>query len=183
MKTGIIGLPQVGKTSLFKILTKAHLNGRGHANPRGAHMGIARVPDERLDRLAALYNPRRLMHTAVEYVDVAAFGQEALKETAYVATLRGMDALAHVMRAFDDPAMPHLGGIGLLHDIRHVELDLMLNDLGQIEKRLERLEKDLKNCVVTRISSGKRQHSGVLVGSEVSLPVPFFLRGLDRGGG
>ncbi len=144
MKTGIIGLPQVGKTSLFKILTKAHLNGRGHANPRGAHMGIARVPDERLDRLAALYNPRRLMHTAVEYVDVAAFGQEALKETAYVATLRGMDALAHVMRAFDDPAMPHLGGIGLLHDIRHVELDLMLNDLGQIEKRLERLEKDLK---------------------------------------
>jgi GTP-binding protein YchF len=144
MKTGIIGLPQVGKTSLFKMLTKAHLNGRGHANSRGAHMGIARVPDERLDRLAALYNPRKLMHTAVEYVDVAAIGQEAFKETAYGATLRGMDALAHVVRAFDDPTMPYMGDIGLLRDIRHMELDLMLNDLGQIEKRLERLEKDVK---------------------------------------
>ena len=103
MKIGIIGLPQVGKTSLFKMLTKAHLNGRGHANSRGAHVGIARVPDERLDRLAALYNPRKLMHTAVEYVDVAAIGQEELKETAYGATLHGMDTLAHVVRAFKTP--------------------------------------------------------------------------------
>jgi GTP-binding protein YchF len=144
MKTGIIGLPQVGKTSLFNMLTKTHLNGRGHTPSRGAHVGIARVPDERLDRLATLYNPRKLMHTAVEYVDVAAIGQEALKETAYVATLRGMDALAHVVRAFNDPTMPHMGGSELLRDIRHVELDLMLNDLGQLEKRLERLEKDVK---------------------------------------
>jgi ribosome-binding ATPase len=144
MKTGIIGLPQVGKTSLFNMLTKAHLNGRGRTPSRGAHVGIARVPDERLDRLATLYNPRKLMHTAVEYVDVAAIGQEALKDTAYVATLRGMDALAHVVCAFNDPTMPHMGGRELLRDIHHVELDLMLNDLGQIEKRLERLKKDVK---------------------------------------
>jgi ribosome-binding ATPase len=144
MKTGIIGLPQVGKTSLFNMLTKAHLNGRWHTPSRGAHVGIARVPDARLDRLATLYNPRKLMHTAVEYVDVAAIGQEALKETAYVATLRGMDALAHVVRAFNDPTVPHTDGRELWRDIRHIELDLMLNDLGQIEKRLERLEKDVK---------------------------------------
>jgi GTP-binding protein YchF len=144
MKTGIIGLPKVGKTSLFKMLTKAPLDERRHANPREAHLGVARVPDERLDRLAALYTPRKLTHTSVEYLDVAAVGQEALKETAYLTTLRTVDALAHVVRAFADPAIPHVDGIDLLRDIRNVEFDLMLSDLGQIEKRLERLDKDLK---------------------------------------
>jgi GTP-binding protein YchF len=144
MKTGIIGLPQVGKTSLFKILTKAHLHPRGHGSARESHMGIAKVPDARLDKLAALYTPRKLIHATVDYVDVAAIGQEALKETAYAANLRGVDALAHVVRAFDDPTIAHVGDIDPLRDIRSVELDLMLNDLGQIEKRLERLEKDLK---------------------------------------
>src|SRR5450759_4231068 len=71
MKTGIIGLPQVGTTSLFKSLTKAPLSPQ-HVNPREAHVGVAKVPDDRLDRLAALYNPRKLMHASVEYVDVAA---------------------------------------------------------------------------------------------------------------
>ena len=144
MKTGIIGLPQVGKTSLFGILTKAHLSEQAYANPREAHLGVAKVPDERLDRLAALYSPKKLTHASVEYVDVGAIGQDALKETAYLAHLRGVDALAHVLRAFDDPAIPHVGGIDPLRDIKNVEFDLMVSDLGQIEKRLERLEKDLK---------------------------------------
>ena len=144
MKTGIIGLPQVGKTSLFRILTKAHLSGQAYANPREAHIGVAKVPDDRLDRLAALYNPKKLTHTSVEYVDVGAIGQEALKDTAYSAHLRQVDALAHVVRAFDDPSIPHVGAIDPLRDIRNVEFDLMVSDLGQIEKRLERLEKDLK---------------------------------------
>lgn len=144
MKTGIIGLPQVGKTSLFRILTKAHLSSQAFANPREAHIGVAKVPDDRLDRLAGLYNPKKLTHTSVEYVDVGAIGQEALKDTAYAAHLRNVDALAHVVRAFDDPAIPHVGEIDPLRDIRNVEFDLMISDLGQIEKRLERLEKDLK---------------------------------------
>jgi hypothetical protein len=142
MKTGIIGLPQVGKTSLFKILTKAHVAER--ANPRDAHLGVAKVPDDRLDRLAALYNPRKLVHTSLEYVDVAAIGQEALKESAYLGTLRNVDALAHVVRAFDDPAIAHVGEIDPLRDIRNVDFDLMISDLGQVEKRLERVEKDIK---------------------------------------
>src|SRR4051794_28267724 len=108
MKTGIIGLPQVGKTSLFKILTKAKLEAGGYSNPREAHVGIAKVPDDRLDRLASLYNPKKLVHASVEYVDVAAIGAEALKETAFAASLRGVDALAHVVRAFDDPSIPHV---------------------------------------------------------------------------
>jgi ribosome-binding ATPase len=111
MKTGIIGLPQVGKTSLFKILTKAHLTLRGHSNARESHMGIARVPDERLDKLSTLYTPRKLVHATVEYVDVAAIGQEALKETVYATHLRNVDALAHVVRAFDDPTVAHVGDI------------------------------------------------------------------------
>src|ERR1700730_14386054 len=144
MKTGIIGLPQVGKTSLFGILTRAHLSAPAYANPREAHIGVAKVPDDRLDRLAALYDPKKLTHASVEYVDVGAIGQDALKETAYLAHLRGVDALAHVLRAFDDPAIPHVGGIDPLRDIKNVEFDLMVSDLGQIEKRLERVEKDLK---------------------------------------
>jgi ribosome-binding ATPase len=144
MKTGIIGLPQVGKTSLYHILTKAHLSAHAHANPREAHVGVAKVPDDRLDRLAALFNPKKLTHASVEYVDVGAIGQEALKETAYIGHLRSVDALAHVVRAFEDPAIPHVGPVDPLRDIKNVEFDLMVSDLGQIEKRLERVEKDLK---------------------------------------
>jgi ribosome-binding ATPase YchF (GTP1/OBG family) len=144
MKTGIIGLPQVGKTSLFRILTKVDLSEQAFSNPREAHIGVAKVPDERLDKLAALYKPKKLTHASVEYVDVGAIGQEALKETAYIGHLRQVDALIHVLRAFENDAIPHVGPIDLLRDIKNVEFDLMVSDLGQIEKRLERLEKDLK---------------------------------------
>src|SRR5260370_21238119 len=144
MKTGIIGLPQVGKTSLCRILTKAHLSEGAHATPREAHIGVAKVSDDRLDRLGAIYKPKKLTHRPVEYEDVGAIGQEALKDTAYSAHLRNVEALAHVVRAFDDPAVPHTGEIDPLRDIKNVEFDLLVSDLGQIEKRLERLEKDLK---------------------------------------
>src|ERR1700729_2155024 len=144
MKTGIIGLPQVGKTSLFRILTKAHVSAQAYANPREAHIGVAKVPDDRLDKLAALYNPKKLTHASVEYVDVGAIGQDALKETAYIGYLRQVDALIYVLRAFENDAIPHVGPIDPLRDIKSVEFDLMISDLTQIEKRLERLEKDLK---------------------------------------
>ena len=144
MKTGIIGLPQVGKTSLFRILTKAQLSEHAMANPREAHVGVAKVPDHRLDRLAAMCNPRKLVHASVDYVDVGAIGQEALKESAYLGHLRNVDALAHVVRAFEDPAIPHVGDINPLRDIKNVDFDMIVSDLGQVEKRLERLEKDLK---------------------------------------
>jgi hypothetical protein len=142
MKTGIIGLPQVGKSSLFRILTKAHLS--ASTNPRDAHIGVAKVPDERLDKLAAMYHPKKLTHASVEYVDLGAIGQEALKESAYLGHLRQVDAIAHVVRAFDDDAIAHAGPIDPLRDIKNVEFDLMVSDLGQIEKRMERVEKDIK---------------------------------------
>ena len=143
MKSGIIGLPQVGKSSLFKILTKARLD--AHVmHSRDAHLGIARVPDERLDKLSALFHPKKTTHATVEYVDVAAIGQEALKESAYAQRLREVDSLTHVLRAFEDPATPHVGEINPLKDARDVEADLVISDLVQIEKRMEGLAKDLK---------------------------------------
>jgi hypothetical protein len=144
MKTGIIGLPQVGKTSLFKILTKAKLEDRGYSNPKEVHLGMARVPDDRLEKLAALYQPKKTVFATVEYADVGAIGQEALKEPSLLASLRNVDALIHVLRVFDDPSVPLTGPIDPLKEIQDVEFDLMLSDLTQIEKRMERLEKDLK---------------------------------------
>ena len=144
MKSGIIGLPQVGKTSLFRMLTKTVLSAHALANLREAHIGVAKVPDDRLDRLAELYKPKKLTHASIEYVDVGAVGEDALKETAYIGHLRQVDALVHVLRAFEDDSIPHVGSIDPLRDIKNVEFDLMVSDLGQIEKRLERLVKDLK---------------------------------------
>src|SRR5499427_4833145 len=143
MKTGIIGLPQVGKTSLFVMLTKQAVGHRS-GGPREAHLGVAKVPDDRLDRLAALYNPKKLIHASVEYADVAALSKEALNETAFAANLRNVDALAHVVRAFEDDSIPHVGPVDPLRDIKNIDFDLIVNDLGQVEKRLERVQKDLK---------------------------------------
>jgi hypothetical protein len=175
MKTGIIGLPQVGKTSLFKILTKAKLEDRGYSNPREAHIGMARVPDERLDKLSALYSPKKTTYASVEYVDVAAIGQEALKETDFLTSLRNVDALIHVLRAFEDDSIPHVGPIDPLRDIKNVEFDLMVSDLTQIEKRLERVEKDLKKKRTTELE----QEQALLLRSKESLEKEQPLRELE----
>jgi hypothetical protein len=173
MKTGIIGLPQVGKTSLFKILTKAKLE--EHGRSREAHIGVARVPDERLDKLSALYSPKKTTYASVEFVDVAAIGQEALKETAFLASLRQVDALIHVLRAFEEESIPHVGPIDPLRDIKSVEFDLMVSDLTQIEKRLERVEKDLKKM---RTGELEREHA-LLLRSKEALEKEQPLRELE----
>jgi ribosome-binding ATPase len=173
MKTGIIGLPQVGKTSLFKILTKAKLEEHGHS--RQEHIGVARVPDERLDKLAALYAPKKTTYATMDFVDVAAIGQEALKETTYLASLRQVDALIHVLRVFEDDAIPHVGPIDPLRDIKSVEFDMMISDLAQIEKRLERLEKDLKK---QRSGELEREHA-LLLRSKECLEKEIPLRELE----
>lgn len=175
MKTGIIGLPQVGKTSLFKILTKAKLQDHGYSNPREAHIGVARVPDQRLDKLSALYSPKKTTYATVEYVDVAAIGQEALKETAFLTSLRNVDALIHVLRAFEEDSIPHVGPIDPLRDIKSVEFDLMISDLAQVEKRLERVEKDLKKM---RSSELEHEHA-LLRRSKEALEKEQPLRELD----
>lgn len=143
MKTAIIGLPQVGKTSLFTILTGVTTQARlGSTEVR---LGVARVPDPRLAELARVFAPPKVTHATIEYADVPAISKESLRDPAYLASLRVADAFAHVLRLFDDPAIPHAAGpLDPARDWRNVELELILSDLVVVEKRLERLEKDRK---------------------------------------
>src|SRR3984957_21192470 len=141
MQTGIIGLPQVGKTTLFRILTKASIEGKSGA--QGTHVGVAKVPEPRLGELAKLYNPKKITYATVRYVDVGGMQKDRNRDA--LAPLREGDTIAHVIRVFDDPSVPHAAGsIDPLRDATNLELDLILADHDQIPRRLERLEKDLK---------------------------------------
>jgi ribosome-binding ATPase len=140
MQTGIIGLPQVGKTTLFRILTKAQLDAK---TAQTTHVGIAKVPEPRLLELAKLYDPKKITYATVQYVDLAGVQKERMRES--LASLRDVDAIAHVIRAFDDPSVPHSEGtIDPLRDALNLDLELILSDHDQVTRRLERVEKDLK---------------------------------------
>ena len=141
MQTGIIGLPQVGKTTLFRILTKASVEGKAGAS--ATHVGIAKVPEPRLVELAKLYNPKKITYATVQYVDLGGMQKERVRDS--LASLREVDAIMHVIRVFDDPSVPHAAGsIDPLRDATNLDLELILSDHDQITRRLERLEKDLK---------------------------------------
>lgn len=143
MQTGIIGLPLVGKTSLFRILTRARVDAR--SAPNQAHVGIARVPDDRLGKLAEVFKPKKITHATIEYVDIGGLQKDREKNAASLVPLREADALALVVRLFEDPAVPYEGEkLDAMRDIESVEIELMLNDLEQVSKRIERVEKDLK---------------------------------------
>jgi GTP-binding protein YchF len=143
MKTAIIGLPMVGKTSLFTILTGVHQE--THIGSTVARLGVAKVPDARLDELARLFEPPKITHATVEYVDMPSISKENLRDPSYVASLRVVDAFAHVLRLFEDETIPHeKGSVDPLRDLGDVETELILSDLVVVEKRLERLDKDRK---------------------------------------
>jgi ribosome-binding ATPase len=140
MQTGIIGLPQVGKTTLFRILTKAHVDAKG---AQSAHVGVAKVPEPRLEQLAKLYDPKKITYANVQYVDLPGVQKERMRES--LTSLRDVEAIAHVIRVFDDPSVPHSeGSIDPLRDVTNLDLELILSDHDQLSKRLERVEKDLK---------------------------------------
>jgi len=143
MKTAIIGLPMTGKTSLFTILTGVTQEGR--IGSTSVRTGVAKVPDARVDALAELYQPPKITFATVEYIDAPAISKETLRDPAYLASLRVVDAFAHVLRVFRDETVPHEHGtVDPARDFDDVETELILSDMVVVEKRLERVDKDRK---------------------------------------
>ncbi len=143
LRAALIGLPATGKTTLFQLMTAVREAGRP-AHGRGeVQIGISKVPDARLDRLTAMFNPKKHVPATVEFADLAAAtGARALVD---VAAYKNADALVHVVRAFADGAVPHVHeSVDPARDAQAMEDELILADLGVVERRLERLEKDLK---------------------------------------
>jgi len=132
-----------GKTSLFTILTGVHEPAR--MGQMDARVGVAKVPDPRLDALAKIFEPPKVTFATVEYLDFPSISKEALANASYLAGLRVADSIAHVLRVFSDETVPHeKGSVDPLRDAADVEIELILSDLVVIEKRMERLEKDRK---------------------------------------
>jgi GTP-binding protein YchF len=144
LRIGIVGLPQTGKTTLFQILTRAHGSG-GDSGRQEARVGVVRVPDARLDRLTEMFNPQKTTHATIEYMDMPGSVIDLARTGVQSQALRELDALVHVARVFENDAVPtESGSIDAKRDIENVELELILSDLAVVEKRLERLEKDVK---------------------------------------
>ena len=142
LRIGIVGLAQAGKSTLFQILTRAHGSGRG-AGRAEAQVGVVRVPDARLDRLAEMFRPPKTTHASVEYVDTPGSIIDLARSGIQSQALRELNALAQVVRAFPDEAAAASAATPQ-RDIEDVGLELILSDLAVVEKRVERLEKDVK---------------------------------------
>lgn len=145
MKTAIIGLSGAGKSSLFQLLTgsPAPLPG-SRPEPR---LGTARVPDARVGRLAEMFQPKKTTLATVEYVDLPGVAKGEGSALVELPALRGVDAFLHVVRAFDSDSVAHPeGSVDPARDAALLELELVLADLGAVERRLERLEANIKKA-------------------------------------
>jgi GTP-binding protein YchF len=142
LRAALIGFPSSGKTTLFQLMTSARDAPRGKGD---VNIGISKVPDARLDRLTAMYNPRKRVPATVEFTDIVAAARTSAQALVDVAGYKNADALVHVVRAFRDASVPHpSGSIDPARDAQAMEDELILADLGVAERRLERIDKDLK---------------------------------------
>ena len=151
MRAGIIGLPRAGKTTVFNAVSRgdAPVGGFGGGEAKPAIRSVP-VPDERVDRLAELYRPKRTVHAAVEYVGFPVAGERFGSGEGiggrFLNELAAVDALIHVVRAFEDGAVPHPdGSVDPGRDIATMDLELAFADLALIERRLERLDVELRS--------------------------------------
>jgi GTP-binding protein YchF len=176
LRAGLIGFPSSGKSALFQLLTSAREAPRAGGKTE-ANVGVSRVPDERLDRLTALFNPRKRVPATVEFADIAGAGARSGAQALLdVVPFRNADALLHLVRLFRDPAVPHpAGGVDPARDVRTMEDEVILADLGVVERRLDRLERDLKKAQ----SSELRAEQEILIRCREALESGRPLRALQ----
>jgi GTP-binding protein YchF len=169
MQIAIVGLAQAGKTTAFNALTKGHAETGGYGGLT-VNVGVVKVPDPRLDGLAAIFHPKKIVHADVTYVDLpappaAAEGRALTDElpAEVVGRLREADAFLHVARAFEDPAVPHpVGSIDALRDIERLDLEFVLADLSVADRRLERIGREAQHG--TALEREEAEREGVLLG-------------------
>jgi GTP-binding protein YchF len=146
VQIAIVGLAASGKTTVFNTLTRGHAQTGGYG-ALTLNVGAVKVPDARLDRLAEIFKPKKVVHADVTYVDLPApppsteghVGTEELPAE-HLARLRESDALLHVVRAFEDPSVPHAdGSVDAARDLERLDLEFILADLSMVDRRLERL--------------------------------------------
>ncbi|WP_299026986.1 redox-regulated ATPase YchF [uncultured Thermanaerothrix sp.] len=146
MRLGIIGLPQSGKTTIFNALTRGHQPTGLSAGKVAMHTAVVDVPDPRVDRLAAMFNPKKVIYAKVTYVDIA--GIEGTRSQSglpgpLLNQLTQMDGFIQVVRCFEDEALPHpLGSVDPQRDVEVMESEFILNDLIAVERKLERLNEE-----------------------------------------
>ena len=177
LRAGLIGFPASGKTTLFHLMTSGRETRTGSRSD--ATVGISRVPDARLDRLTALFKPKKHVPATVEFVDIAntvRSGTTAAQALLDVAPYRNSDALLHVVRAFRDASIAHpKTTIDPARDAREMEEELILADLGVVERRLERLDRDLLKQNTPEL----RREQEVLRRCRARLDDGLALRGLE----
>ncbi len=152
MRIAIIGLPQSGKTTIFNALTGAHKATGVHG---GTNVAVVKVPDERMEFLRQMYNPKKFTLATVEYIDVVGIftgtGPGRPEVASAVTLLRESDAIIEVARAFKDDSVPHpKGSIDPQRDLREISSELLITDLGIVEKRVEKLKKSITKPAKTQ---------------------------------
>ena len=145
MQVGILGFAKAGKTTLFNLLTRSSRQTDKYATSKKTHVGVANVPDGRLEKLRDLYSPKRYTPATVTFVDIPGVKKGEGAESLDLPALREVDALIHVVRAFDDPELPHPdGSVDPQRDVESLDLELILADHELVSRRLERLERSKK---------------------------------------
>lgn len=146
MRLGIIGLPQSGKTTVFNALTRGHQPLTTSGGRVDVHMGVVDVPDVRVDRLSALFKPKKTIYAKVTYADIAGLeGSQSAISGQLLNQLSQMDGLLHVVRCFEDANVPHpSGSVNPRRDISSMDAELMINDMIAVERKLERLAEERK---------------------------------------
>jgi ribosome-binding ATPase len=147
MDLGIIGLPRSGKTTIFNAVTKGHAQTGAYGAGVQPNIGVVKVPDERLEKLAKLFNPKKFTLADIRYIDFPgeAFADGQGPSAQFLAQLARCDALIHVLRAFTDETVPHpQGSVGPARDVAAMDLELAFADAAFIEKRLERIEASMR---------------------------------------